>query len=68
MGWILDDTRTSPLIYATYNLLFLNDYDDAQLYTEQEHRTWLSEVGFRAIERETSARAYAADYILARKA
>jgi predicted O-methyltransferase YrrM len=67
MGWILDDARTSPVLYATYNLLFLNDYDDAQLYTEQEHRTWLSEAGFRAIERERSAGAYAADYIVARK-
>jgi len=67
MGWILDDTRTSPLTYATYNLLFVNDYDDAQLYTEEEHRTWLNEVGFREIEREVSSGAYAADYIVARK-
>jgi hypothetical protein len=55
------------LIYATYNLLFVNDYDDAQLYTEEEHRTWLSEVGFRAIQREVSAEACADDYIVARK-
>jgi hypothetical protein len=67
MGWILDDTRTSPLIYATYNLLFINDYDEAQLYTEQEHRAWLSEAGFRAIQREASAGVYAADYIVAHK-
>jgi len=24
VGWILDDNRSTPLSYATYNLLFVN--------------------------------------------
>ena len=43
VGWILDDSRTTPLAYATYNLLFVNDYADGLIHTEAEHRTWLEE-------------------------
>jgi hypothetical protein len=66
-GWILDDSRVAPLSYATYNLLFVNDYADGLIHTEAEHRTWLEEAGFEYVLRELSAPSYAADFILARK-
>ena len=67
VGWILDDSRTAPLSYATYNLLFVNDYADGLIHTEGEHRSWLEEAGFEYVLRERSAPSYAADFILARK-
>ena len=67
VGWILDDSRTSPLSYATYNLLFVNDYPDGLIRTEAEHRALLEDAGFEYVSREPSAPAYAADFILARK-
>src|SRR5262249_8659316 len=67
VGWILDDSRTSPLSYATYNLLFVNDYADGLIHTEFEHRAWLDEAGFEYVLRQPSAPTYAADFILARK-
>jgi hypothetical protein len=67
VGWILDDSRVAPLSYATYNLLFVNDYADGLIYTEAEHRTWLEEAGFEYVLREPSAPSYAADFITARK-
>jgi hypothetical protein len=67
VGWILDDSRVAPLSYATYNLLFVNDYADGLIHTEAEHRTWLEEAGFEYVLRELSAPSYAADFILARK-
>jgi ubiquinone/menaquinone biosynthesis C-methylase UbiE len=67
VGWILDDSRTSPLSYATYNLLFVNDYADGLIRTEAEHRAWLEEAGFEYVFRQPSASTYAADFILARK-
>jgi hypothetical protein len=67
VGWILDDSRTSPLSYATYNLLFVNDYADGLIHTEAEHRAWLEEAGFEYVFRQPSAPTYAADFILARK-
>ena len=67
VGWILDNSRITPLSYATYNLLFVNDYADGLIHTEAEHRTWLEETGFEYILREPSAPSYAADFILARK-
>jgi cyclopropane fatty-acyl-phospholipid synthase-like methyltransferase len=39
VGWILDDSRIAPLSYAAYNLLFVNDYADALIHTEAEHRS-----------------------------
>jgi O-methyltransferase domain/Dimerisation domain len=67
VGWILDDTRTSPMSYATYNLLFVNDYADGLIHTEAEHRAWLEEAGFEYVLRQPSAPTYASDFILARK-
>jgi hypothetical protein len=46
VGWILDDSKASPLSYATYNLLFVNDYASGVIHTEAEHRAWLEEAGF----------------------
>ena len=68
VGWILDDNRSTPLSYATYNLLFVNDYKNALIHTEAEHRLWLSETGFSDISRDTESGTYAADYMVARKA
>jgi tRNA A58 N-methylase Trm61 len=68
VGWILDDTRSTPLLYATYNLLFMNDYESALIRTEAEHRLWLREAGFSDICRDRQSATYAADYIVARKA
>ncbi len=68
VGWILDDTRSTPLSYATYNLLFVNDYENALIHTEAEHRLWLGETGFTDISRDRESRTYAADYMVARKA
>ena len=67
VGWILDDSRTSPVSYATYNLLFVNDYADGLIRTEAEHRAWLEEAGFEYVFLQPSAPTYAADFILARK-
>jgi hypothetical protein len=67
VGWILDDTRSTPLSYATYNLLFVNDYENALIHTEAEHRLWLSEAGFTSVARDRESRTYAADYMVARK-
>jgi hypothetical protein len=67
VGWILDDTRSAPLSYATYNLLFVNDYENALMRTESEHRRWLTEAGFADICRNRKSEAYATDFIVARK-
>jgi hypothetical protein len=34
-----------------FNLVFLNIFDDGRAYTEGEHRTWLTALGFAEIER-----------------
>jgi hypothetical protein len=68
VGWILDDTRSTPLSYATYNLLFVNDYENALIHTETEHRSWLAEAGFADITRDRESGTYAADFMVARKA
>jgi hypothetical protein len=67
VGWILDDTRSTPLLYATYNLLFVNDYDNALIHTESEHRLWLNEAGFADVSRNRESGTYAADFMVARK-
>src|SRR5215831_14002680 len=46
VGWILDDSHIAPLSYATYNLLFVNDYADGLIHTEAEHRICLEKAGF----------------------
>ncbi len=67
VGWILDDTRSTPLSYATYNLVFVNDYENALARTESEHRLWLTEAGFADISRDQESGAYGADFMVARK-
>jgi SAM-dependent methyltransferase len=68
VGWILDDSRVSPLNYATYNLMWVSVSDRAQLYTEGELRTWLTDAGFQDVTRDRQAGVYGADFIMARKA
>jgi hypothetical protein len=51
IGQILDDSRTSPLEAVGFNLIFINESDAGESYTEMEHRDWLSEAGFVEIER-----------------
>lgn len=46
IGAILDNTRLTPPETVLLNLNFLNSYEDAQAYTEQEHQDWLMEGGF----------------------
>ena len=68
VGWILDDARSTPLSYATFNLMFINDYENALIHTEAEHRAWLTESGFADISRDRVSGTYAADFIAARRA
>jgi len=51
LGSILDNSRLSPPEMVTFNLFFINAFQDGQAYTEQEHRDWLTEAGFENIER-----------------
>jgi ubiquinone/menaquinone biosynthesis C-methylase UbiE len=48
---VLDDSRLSPEEAVSFNLVFLNIYDQGQAYTEQEYRDWLAESGFVDFER-----------------
>jgi cyclopropane fatty-acyl-phospholipid synthase-like methyltransferase len=45
VGWVLDDSRLTPVKTVNYNLILLTGYADGQAYTEQEHRDWLAEAG-----------------------
>src|SRR4029077_2450754 len=40
-AWILDDTRLTPPQAVMANLTMINLYDEGQVYTEQEHFSWL---------------------------
>ncbi len=51
LGFVVDDSRISPLETVGLNLFFLNIYDEGQAYTENEHRGWLSAAGFGEIAR-----------------
>ena len=51
IGAILDNTRLAPPETEVLNLNFLNSYEDAQAYTEQEHQDWLIEAGFTDFNR-----------------
>jgi len=53
LGHILDNSRTSPLEEVGHGIVYLNVYDVPAPYTEQEHKDWLTEAGFRQIERDT---------------
>jgi len=66
VGWILDDSRSSPLEYATFNLGRGGAFD-GQFYTEGELRARLVDAGFRDFTRERSAEVYGADFVMARK-
>lgn len=48
---ILDDSRVSPVEVVSFNLVFVNIYDQGQAYTESEHRQWLADAGFGTFER-----------------
>lgn len=51
MGSILDDSRLTPPEMVTYNLFFINAFEGGQVYSEQEHKDWLTEAGFGDIDR-----------------
>jgi len=51
LGYILDNTRFTPTETAVMNLGFLNQFDEGQAYTEQEHQEWLTEAGFTDFNR-----------------
>jgi SAM-dependent methyltransferase len=46
IGQILDETHTTPLEAAGFNLIFLNTFYAGESYTEGEHRAWLQAAGF----------------------
>jgi len=46
IGRVVDNTRVSPISSVGFSLMTLNQYDDGQAYTEQEHLDWLAEAGF----------------------
>ncbi len=50
IGKTLDDSRLSPVSSVEDNLVFLNMYDDAQAYTETEHRNWLATAGYDDVD------------------
>jgi len=50
-GGIIDNSRTSPPELASFNIVFVNVYDEGQAYTEQEHKEWLEEAGFEGFRR-----------------
>ncbi len=67
VGKILDDSRTSPSEVTQFNLVFINEYYAGEAYTEQEHREWLSSVGFVDIERSNFILADGSGFMTARK-
>jgi ubiquinone/menaquinone biosynthesis C-methylase UbiE len=50
-GGIIDNSRTSPPELVSFNIVFVNVYDEGQAYTEQEHKEWLEEAGFEGFKR-----------------
>jgi len=48
---LADDAGLSPVDTVGFNLVFLNVFDAGRAYTESEHRTWLTALGFTEIER-----------------
>lgn len=53
LGHILDNSRIFPLEEVGYRFLSLNFYDTPMVYTDQEHKDWLTEAGFKQIDRAT---------------
>ena len=64
IGWILDDSRTSPQGYVAHNLRFATDYEAAELHTETEHRHLMEEVGFKNVRRDPIANVYGSDFMV----
>ena len=52
LGQIADDDRVNPEPVALFNLIFLSFYTEGRVYTESEHREWLTAAGFVKIERQ----------------
>lgn len=50
-GGIIDNSRTSPPELVSFNIVFVNVYNEGQAYTEQEHKEWLEEAGFEGFRR-----------------
>jgi len=50
-GGIIDNSRTTPPELVSFNIVFVNVYDEGQAYTEQEHKEWLKEAGFEGFRR-----------------
>jgi cyclopropane fatty-acyl-phospholipid synthase-like methyltransferase len=51
VGRILDDSHTAPLIDVAFSLVMLNVYEKGQAFTEGEYREWLTNAGFKDIQR-----------------
>ena len=49
---IIDNSRISPPELVSFNIVFVNVYDEGQAYTEQEHKKWLEEAGFGDFRRK----------------
>jgi len=52
IGFITDDARTSPAFSVGMNVMFASMFEDGQVYTESEYRSWLGDAGFADITRE----------------
>ncbi len=50
-GRVLDNSRLAPFESVVQNLIYLNQFDEGQSYTEREYRDWLAEAGFVDIQR-----------------
>jgi ubiquinone/menaquinone biosynthesis C-methylase UbiE len=52
LGHILDNSRISPIEEVGYNMACMNYYERVPAeYTEQEYKDWLTEAGFKHVER-----------------
>lgn len=52
VGFMVDDSRITPLSAMGINLAFLNLYEEGEAYTEAEYRQWLGEAGFVDFQRD----------------
>lgn len=51
VGFVADDSRLSPNVAVGMNIVFLNNFDNGQAYTESQYRGWLNDAGFTDIVR-----------------
>ena len=58
VGRILDDSHTAPLIDVAFSLVFINIYENGQAFTEGEYREWLTNAGFKDIQRSKLPNAF----------